>query len=54
VTAACRGSNVTTVSWEESTSFDGAVTVRHVRFANQETGWAVLDAAAGDGTPIAL
>jgi exodeoxyribonuclease V alpha subunit len=35
-------------------SFDGAVTVRHVRFANQETGWAVLDAAAGDGTPIAL
>jgi exodeoxyribonuclease V alpha subunit len=39
---------------EESTSFDGAVTVRHVRFANQETGWAVLDAAAGDGTPIAL
>jgi exodeoxyribonuclease V alpha subunit len=30
------------------------VTVRHVRFANQETGWAVLDAAAGDGTPIAL
>jgi exodeoxyribonuclease V alpha subunit len=42
------------VSWEESTSFDGAVTVRHVRFANQETGWAVLDAAAGDGTPIAL
>jgi exodeoxyribonuclease V alpha subunit len=42
------------VSSEESTSFDGAVTVRHVRFANQETGWAVLDAAAGDGTPIAL
>jgi exodeoxyribonuclease V alpha subunit len=39
---------------EGSTSFDGAVTVRHVRFANQETGWAVLDAAAGDGTPIAL
>jgi exodeoxyribonuclease V alpha subunit len=30
------------------------VTVRHVRFANQETGWAVLDAATGDGTPIAL
>ena len=28
--------------------------MRHVRFANQETGWAVLDAAAGDGTPIAL
>ncbi len=30
------------------------MTVRHVRFANPETGWAVLDAAAGDGTPIAL
>ena len=28
--------------------------MRHVRFANQESGWAVLDAAAGDGTPIAL
>ena len=25
-----------------------------MRFANPETGWAVLDAAAGDGTPIAL
>jgi exodeoxyribonuclease V alpha subunit len=54
VTAACCGSYVTIVSLEESTAFDGAVTVRHVRFANSETGWAVLDAAAGDGTPIAL
>ena len=34
--------------------FDGAVTIRHVRFANPETGWAVLDAAAADGTPVAL
>jgi exodeoxyribonuclease V alpha subunit len=35
-------------------SFDAPVTVRHVRFANEQTGWAVLDAAAADGTPIAL
>ena len=35
-------------------SFDQAVTVRHVRFANEQTGWAVLDAAAADGTPVAL
>src|SRR5579875_4004080 len=34
--------------------FDGPVTIRHVRFANEQTGWAVLDAAAADGTPIAL
>ena len=54
VNAACRGSNVTTVSFEDRTSFDGAVTIRHVRFANQESGWAVLDAAAADGTPVAL
>jgi exodeoxyribonuclease V alpha subunit len=42
------------VSLEETTSFDGAVTIRHVRFANQESGWAVLDAATADGTPLAL
>ena len=35
-------------------SFDQPVTVRHVRFANEQTGWAVLDAAAADGTPVAL
>jgi exodeoxyribonuclease V alpha subunit len=35
-------------------SFDGPVTIRHVRFANEQTGWAVLDAAAEDGTPVAL
>jgi hypothetical protein len=35
-------------------SFDAPVTVRHVRFANEQTGWAVLDAAEADGTPIAL
>jgi exodeoxyribonuclease V alpha subunit len=34
--------------------FDQPVTIRHVRFANEQTGWAVLDAAAADGTPIAL
>lgn len=35
-------------------SFDAPVTIRHVRFANAQTGWAVLDAAAADGTPVAL
>ncbi len=35
-------------------AFESEVTVRHIRFSNPETGWAVLDAAAADGTPIAL
>ncbi|HEY2258819.1 MAG TPA: AAA family ATPase [Solirubrobacteraceae bacterium] len=34
--------------------FDDDVTVRYVRYANEATGWAVLDAAATDGSPIAL
>ena len=35
-------------------SFDDDVTVRHVRYADAEKGFAVVDAAAGDGTPMAL
>jgi exodeoxyribonuclease V alpha subunit len=35
-------------------SFDDEVTVRHVRDANEQTGWAVLDAAVTDGSPVAL
>ena len=35
-------------------TFDDDVTVRYVRYANEQTGWAVLDAAAPDGTPVAL
>ncbi|HET9102815.1 MAG TPA: AAA family ATPase [Solirubrobacteraceae bacterium] len=35
-------------------SFEGDVTIRFVRFANGDTGWAVLDAAAADGTPVSL
>jgi len=35
-------------------SFDAPVTIRHVRYANEQTGWAVLDAAAADGQPVAL
>ncbi len=34
--------------------FDAEVTVRFVRYANPATGWAVLEAAAADGTPVAL
>jgi exodeoxyribonuclease V alpha subunit len=35
-------------------AFESEVTVRHIRFSNPETGWAVVEAAAADGTPIAL
>ncbi len=35
-------------------SFDDEVTVRYVRYANEQTGWAVLDAAGADGSPVAL
>ena len=35
-------------------SFDDEVTVRYVRFANEQSGWAVLDAAGPDGAPVAL
>jgi exodeoxyribonuclease V alpha subunit len=35
-------------------SFEADVTVRYVRYANESTGWAVLDAATTDGTPVAL
>jgi exodeoxyribonuclease V alpha subunit len=35
-------------------TFDDEVTVRHVRYANDTTGWAVLEAAAADGTTVAL
>ncbi|HEY3727962.1 MAG TPA: AAA family ATPase [Solirubrobacteraceae bacterium] len=34
--------------------FDDDVTVRYVRYANEATGWAVVDAAGADGAPIAL
>jgi exodeoxyribonuclease V alpha subunit len=34
--------------------FEAEVTIRHVRFANPDSGWAVLDAAARDGTPVTL
>jgi exodeoxyribonuclease V alpha subunit len=42
------------VSISEDVSFDDEVTVRHVRYANEQTGWAVLDAAGADGAPVAL
>jgi exodeoxyribonuclease V alpha subunit len=35
-------------------SFDGVVTVRFIRYANDATGWAVLDAAGADGKPVVL
>jgi exodeoxyribonuclease V alpha subunit len=34
--------------------FNGEVTIRYVRYANETSGWAVLDAAGVDGTPMAL
>ncbi|HEX5193176.1 MAG TPA: AAA family ATPase [Solirubrobacteraceae bacterium] len=42
------------MSIDSQTTFDGPVTIRHVRFANPESGWAVLDAAGADGAPVAL
>jgi exodeoxyribonuclease V alpha subunit len=35
-------------------AFESEVTVRHIRFSNPESGWAVLDAACPDGTPVVL
>jgi exodeoxyribonuclease V alpha subunit len=35
-------------------SFDAPVTIRHIRYANEQTGWAVIEAAAADGQPVAL
>jgi exodeoxyribonuclease V alpha subunit len=34
--------------------FDAEVTVRRTRFSSPETGWAVVEAAGSDGTPIVL
>ncbi len=42
------------VSTSEDVGFDDEVTIRHVRYANEQSGWAVLDAAAADGAPVAL
>jgi exodeoxyribonuclease V alpha subunit len=36
------------------TNFDEEVTIRFVRYANEASGWAVVDAAARDGTPVTL
>jgi exodeoxyribonuclease V alpha subunit len=35
-------------------SFDAEITIRQVRFANPDSGWAVLEAAERDGTPVTL
>ncbi len=42
------------VSISEDVDFDDEVTIRHVRYANEQSGWAVLDAAGPDGAPVAL
>ena len=34
--------------------FEGEVLIRHVRYANEVSGWAVIDAAVADGTPVAM
>jgi exodeoxyribonuclease V alpha subunit len=34
--------------------FDCEVTVRRTRYASEETGWAVVEAALGDGEPVVL
>ena len=35
-------------------AFDAEVTVRRTRYASPESGWAVIDAAGSDGTPVVL
>jgi exodeoxyribonuclease V alpha subunit len=35
-------------------AFDAEVTVRRTRFASPETGWAVVEVAGADGTPVVL
>jgi exodeoxyribonuclease V alpha subunit len=35
-------------------TFDAEVTVRRIRFASAETGWAVVEAAEADGVPVVL
>ena len=35
-------------------SFDGVVTVRFIRYTNEATGWAVVDAVSADGSPVVL
>ncbi len=35
-------------------AFDAEVTVRRTRFANEQSGWAVVEAAAADGAPLVL
>jgi exodeoxyribonuclease V alpha subunit len=42
------------VTVNEGVGFDDEVTVRYVRYANEQSGWAVLDAAGPDGAPVAL
>jgi exodeoxyribonuclease V alpha subunit len=34
--------------------FDAEITVRHTRYASEQTGWAVLDADGQDGAPLVL
>ena len=36
------------------TAFESEVTVRRTRFVSAESGWAVVEAADDDGTPIVL
>ena len=36
------------------TQFDEEVVIRRTRYASEETGWAVLDAADDDGEPVVL
>lgn len=35
-------------------AFDAEITVRRTRYANDATGWAVVEAAGGDGEPVVL
>jgi exodeoxyribonuclease V alpha subunit len=49
-----RGSASTPSNVSRVSAFDAEVTVRRTRFSSPETGWAVVEAAAADGTPIVM
>ncbi len=53
---AARGSNVSAMAAADTVmgSFDSEVTVRRTRYVNEDTGWAVVDAAGDDGDELVL
>jgi len=49
-----RGSAIARSNVRRVSTFEAEVTVRRTRFASEDRGWAVVEAAGEDGTPIVL